>query len=113
MAVKTSSSNTARGTKKAGPKQSRAKKAHAENVAERIDAKGAVDTFHETVNNEHTHFKEQEEKSMENKHDMNNEEKNANAVLEPEFVASEQTEKVCAMFKTITKHYDLLNHICS
>ena len=59
MAVKTSSSNTARGTKKAGPKQSRAKKAHAENVAERIDAKGAVDTFHETVNNEHTHFKEQ------------------------------------------------------
>ncbi len=113
MAVKTSSSNTARGTKKAGPKQSRAKKAHAENVAERIDAKGAADTFHETVNNEHIHFKEQEEKSMENKHDTNNEEKNANEVLEPEFAASEQTEKVCAMFKTITKHYDLLNHICS
>lgn len=115
MAVKTNSSNTARGTKKASPKQSRAKKAHTENTAEQIDAKGAASTLNETMNGENIHFKEYEEKNMENKHDTNNtnnEEKNAK-VLEPEFVANEQAETVCAMFKTITKHYDLLNHICS
>lgn len=34
-------------------------------------------------------------------------------VLDQQVILNEHSEEVCSMFKKITKHYDLLNHLCS
>lgn len=34
-------------------------------------------------------------------------------VLEQQVILNEHSEEVCSMFKKITRHYDLLNHVCS
>lgn len=98
--------STAKGTKKASPKQTHSQKAetrHNKNTAADTHA-GVQEEKKDTVSShEHSQASQSEQYTAETK----------NTVLEAELIMNEHSEEVRSMFKKITRHYDLLNHVCS
>lgn len=90
-------STAAKGTKKTNSKQPRSPKAApGQNSAENSAVQEET-----ACQNEDTKTVQQE-----NTADTKN-------VLEAELIMNEHSEEVRSMFKKITRHYDLLNHVCS
>lgn len=85
-------------TKKTGTKQTRSQKVKAEVLNEEMKENTAA---------------EENENSKTMREDKNTAEEPKQDTLEQQVILNEHSEEVCSMFKKITKHYDLLNHVCS
>lgn len=102
-------------TKKNSVKQTRSQKGKAENSmdAENVQATDVLsEDIKENTTKENTTVEQKEESHTVNEGndtvaDTKDEIPNQQVIL------NEHSEEVCSMFKKITKHYDLLNHVCS
>lgn len=100
-------STAAKGTKKTSSRQPRSQKANQNTAPENVSAvqeekeQESVQLNADVQANENTQAMHEENSA------------DADTVLEAELIMNEHSEEVRSMFKKITRHYDLLNHICS
>lgn len=97
--------STAQGTKKASPKQGHAPKSETKQNKKTVTDTGSKvkEEKNKTVSaGEHAQTTQSKQQTAD-----------TNTVLEAELIMNEHSEEVRSMFKKITKHYDLLNHVCS
>lgn len=97
-------SSAAKGTKKTNLKQNSSQRTNAEqNPEQNIAAENTSAVQEENAcQNEDTQAVHEENTAAD-----------TGAVLEAELIMNEHSEEVRSMFQKITKHYDLLNHVCS
>lgn len=101
---------TAKGTKKANSWQTRSQK-NDFNQQKNTVGEDAFDVRDENREKE-TASQNPDTKTMQSENSEHTTDTN-NSVLEAELIMNEHSEEVRSMFRKITKHYDLLNHVCS